>query len=523
MEKGRTMVKVPNRKNVITTSDGRFVTLRHDLTSLPGILRGTVNLPQLILMGAGLLFCLVTMFYADMTVTGPFSVLLWDALLDGKPFSFYGMCLSSGIAPEGAVYDIGLYVVFAVWNLPVWILYRFAGISLTAPGALLWYKLLPTIAVLVSVNVVREIAEVLGMERKVAMEAGVFFLMSSMVILPVFVTAQYDSMPLYCILKGVLWYLKDIKGDKSAAEDGVYRNSERTIGGKKAHFYYLLWFAFSLVLKPLGILILFLFIILREKRMIGIILELVQGCSLLILCKVLCSVSEDYRNSTGGFLQQHLPDLLQAQVDGGYGAISVFALGLVLLYIAAYLYDGTEKSALENGRMAVVLSYGIWAVFCAFGNMTPYWTIYLAPFLVLTMWLSGVKREQMLLVDLIGELCLVIVMIMKFSWVYGGEKTFAYLLLKPLCGKILSGERAVTVAGAFRSIGIETYLPVLEAILVAWLAMTGVAAYRNVVQSKNGQITCTGQNVKMRLHLDARILLLFAWMGELLMALKYMI
>lgn len=507
-----------------------------DLQAVPGILRGVLRPFQVLALGAGLLFCLVTMFYADMTVTGPFSVLLWDALLDGKPFSFYGLCLSSGIAPEGAVYDIGLYAVFAVWNLPVWLLHHLAGVSLTAPGALLWYKLLPTAAALAGVNAVREIAGALGAGEQEARESGVFFLLSSMVILPVFVTAQYDSMPLYCILRGVLWYLRE---PEALGEEK-----------RRAHRRCLLWFALSLVLKPLGILILFLLVILREKRLLRIAGEMGKGCSLLLVCKLVCSVSADYRASASGFLAQHLPDLLEARLSGGYGEISLFALGLVLLYLAAYLYDGSEREPEENGRMAVVFAYGIWAVFCAFGNMTPYWTIYLAPFLVLTIGLGGRRRIQLLFADLVGELALVMVLIMKFSWVYGGEKTFAYLLLKPQCGKILSGERAVTVAGALRSLSIETYLPVLEAILVGWLLMTGIAAYRNVTgrpaavrQQGAAQLRETGQPAgrggskercrvseeesaweqrAVRHHADVRILLLFAWIGELLMGLRYM-
>lgn len=486
-----------------------------DLRALPEILRGVLRPLQAVALGAGLLFCLVTMFYADMTVTGPFSVLLWDAIFGGEPFHFYGLCLSSGIAPEGAVYDIGLYAAFAVWNLPVWVLHRLAGVGLTAPGVLLWYKLLPTAAALAGVNAVREIAGELGAGKREAMESGVFFLLSSMVVLPVFVTAQYDSMPLYCILKGVLWYLRE--GRKETPEEEK----------KRAHRRYLLWFALSLVLKPLGILILLLFIVLKEKRLLYILAELAKGCSLLLACKLLCSLSADYRASASGFLAQHLPDLLEARLDGGYGEISIFALGLVLLYLAAYLYDSDGKRPEEIGRTAVVFAYGIWAVFCAFGNMTPYWTIYLAPFLVLAIGLGGKRRMQLLLADLVGELSLVIVLIMKFSWVYGGEKTFAYLLLKPLCGRILSGERAVTVAGALRSLGIETYLPVLEAILVGWLLMTGLAAYRSVTgKPENTQRESTPESREQRVirfHMDVRILLLYAWIGELLMGLRYMI
>lgn len=485
--------------------------IRKDIRETWDLLYDVMSLPLLVLMAVSLGFCLVTMYYADMTVTGPFSVMMWDSLLDGKLFSFYGNCLSSGIAPEGAVYDIGLYLVFAVWNFPVWILNRLAGLGLTSVPSLLWYKILPALFVWMSVNTVRELAKELGAENHAASCAGLFFLLSSMTILPVFVTAQYDSIPLYFILKGLLSYL---------------REDER----EQKEFY--MWFAVSLILKPLGILILFLLILLKEKNLFHIIADLFRGCWLLILCKVLCSISPDYRVSTGGFLEKHLPDLLQAEISGGYGAVSIFVLGLAVLYLAAYFYDGTSKTCIENRRMAVLFGYGIWAFFCAFGNMTPYWTIYLAPFLVLTMYLGGEKRKHLLLADLVGELCLSVILILKFSWVYGGERTFAYLVLKPLCGRILSGESAVTVAGALRSLGAEEYLPVLEGILLAVLLMTAICAYRSIRDmGENENITEPESYVlagKLRVnvlncHIGVRVLLIYGWIMMLLMALKYMV
>lgn len=474
-------------------------------------LREAMSLPELLLLLPGLGFCLVTMYYADMTVTGPFSVILWDSLLDGRLFSFYGNCFASGIAPEGAVYDIGLYLIFAVWNFPVWILNRLAGLGLTSVPALLWYKILPVLFVWMSANTVRELAEELGTAKKAASCAGVLFLLSSMVVLPVFVTAQYDSIPLYFILKGLFSYLRKDEGE------------ERRFYG---------YFAISLILKPLGVLILFLLILLREKNLFRIFVDLVRGCWLLILCKALCAISPDYRASTGGFLEKHLPDLLQAELPGGYGAVSIFVLGLAAVYLAAYFYDGTTKNSSENGRMSVLFSYGIWALFCAFGNMTPYWTIYLAPFLVLTFFLAGERRTSLLLADLVGELCLEIILIFKFSWVYGGEKTFSYLLLKPLCGKILRGERAVTVAGAFRNLGVEAYLPVLEGVLLAFLLMTALCTYQSIraLGAKESipepeQTAFVGSlrvNV-LRCHIGVRILLIYGWILLLMMAFKYMI
>ena len=97
-----------------------------------------------------LLVCFFTMYYADITVTSRFSLIFLDSLFDGSPLSFYSNALASGIAPEGAVYDIGMYIIFAVWNLPVWILQKTARLNAMSVGALLWVKLLPVLCAFLS-------------------------------------------------------------------------------------------------------------------------------------------------------------------------------------------------------------------------------------------------------------------------------------------------------------------------------------------------------------------------------------
>ena len=78
---------------------------------------------------SALLFSFLTMYYVDITVTSQFGLVFIDSLFDLKPFGFYANALNTGIAPEGAVYDIGAYVIFGIWSVPVWILNRLFGVS----------------------------------------------------------------------------------------------------------------------------------------------------------------------------------------------------------------------------------------------------------------------------------------------------------------------------------------------------------------------------------------------------------
>ena len=505
---------------------------------LPSLLSSVLKPWELAVMAAALLFCTVTMFYADMTVTGPFGVLLWDSLFDGKFLSFYANCLESGIAPEGAVYDIGIYVIFAIWNLPVWILNKLTGMSLTSVFALLWYKLLPVLYTLASVVLVRDIAAQLGISKKSADAAGVVYLLSATVVMPVFSTAQYDTITVWFILMGLKCWMRDegteagsarrqgaCPGDDHLQEDSLDNDRpQKACPFRMLGRSYLFWFALSLITKPMGILILFLLVVLREKKPLRIIAQLLKGCSLLLVCKLVYSFSDGYRNSAMSFQGNQLESLMSISVEGSYGAISLFILGLVIVYVAAYLYDGERK-----GQLAVVLGMAVWALLCLFGNMTCYWTIYLSPFLVLSVFLSGRGRDRLLLLDWIGETCLTILLILQCSWVYGGEKTYTYLLLKPLCGRILSGESQVTVAGLLRTLHLDSLTPAMMAVVAGVFLTTGIAALRSIrrdeiEEEESVVFSLAGEEyTELRCQILLRILMVFVWILLTLAALYYMI
>ena len=410
---------------------------------------------KIILMVPMLLFCFLTMYYADITVTGQYGLVFLDSLFDKKLLSFYSNALASGIAPEGAVYDIGTYIIFGIWSIPIWILNKFTGVSVLSVGGLLWLKGLLILFLVGSIKVILLIASDLGFSLKRANEISQIFLLSSTVFFPVFVVAQYDVIPLFFMLLGIHSYMQ---------------NNRK---------YFLLFFAISMTIKPLTILILFLLILLKEKNLIKIGWSLIEGSSLMLLCKMLYSTNEAYRKSCSGFLGKNLPNLLKVSLDGGYGKISVFFMILILIYISAYMNNESGDS-LKMKRITVIRIFAVWAAFCVFGTMAPYWTIYMAPFAVFTVFMNEKNLNRMLFIDFVGNVALSILLIMDYSWVYGGDKTYAYLLLKHFCGKVLNGGQGTTVAGILRHLSIQGIMPVIEAILTAWLLYIIYITYKTV-------------------------------------------
>ena len=428
---------------------------------------------DVVLTFLALVFSFFTMYYADITVTGQYGLTFWDSLFDGKLLSFYENALSNGVAPEGAVYDIGTYIIFGIWQLPVWILNKILGVSALSVGALLWLKLLPALFLILTTYETAELASKIGINDTFKAQTGILFLTSLLTYLPVMAVAQYDVIPLYFMVKAINAYME--RDDKK--------------------FY--LNFAISMTVKPLTILALFALIILREKNVIRIIIDLVKGSILMILCKVIYSTNEAYKLSCSGFLQKNMPSLFDSSVDmGRLGSASLFIVGLMLVYLIAYFdnsfVDGTHKDGdgegvLYENKAALLYVFAVWAVFVAFASATCYWTIYMAPFAIVVCFMCGNNTSKALLVETIMECMLTVLMVLSFSWVYGGDMTYGYLTLKGFCSKAIAGEDGKTVAGLMNwIISADELAPAIGGVFVACLSIIGIIAYRNIVKASNG-------------------------------------
>lgn len=438
---------------------------------------------DLILFLLGILFCFLTMYYWDITVTSRFSLIFIDSLFDGKFLSFYDNALSSGIVVEGAVYDIGFYLIFALWGLPVWILQKVVGLDPMSVGSLLWFKCLLLVFVAGSFAAFRRILTEVGYEKEVRDSAGLMYLLSPLLIFPVLVSAQYDIIPLYFILEGISCYLQ----------------------GKKKSF--LILSAVAMTTKPFAILPAVALILLREKKIRRILLDVVCSLIPMMLLKMLYSLSPGYRESCGNFLAGMLPALLNVSVELGNVQVSVFVLGLIAIYIYAYAQKETGRPV-EDHRRALLVVGGVWAVFCLFVNvnMNPYWSVYLAPFLVMAVFMNGTNLNLSLILELVFHICLTILFVLKFTWVYGGSNMFEYLLLKPLYHSLMGDQDGVTVAGILRKLMMEELRPALGAALVASIGgifLLAAKGLRTGVSEPDGKMDVW--------HVRARIAFVYVW------------
>lgn len=431
---------------------------------------------EIFLVGFIFIFIFMTMFYADITVTAQFSLTLIDSLFDGKFASFYNNALATGIAPEGAVYDIGIYIVFAVWGLPIWILNKLLGVSALSVGSLLWFKLLLVIFALGSEIVIEKIAAEINVNQNLA---GKLYIFSPLLIFPVLVVAQYDIIPIFFMLNGVMYAIQEDK-----------RKS-------------LIHFAISFTMKPFALLTFLVVLLVKEKNIFNILKAGILSIIPLVVCKGIYMLNPVNNASNNTFLMSMTHKLFDVSIDVGNGRVSIFCLFLFVICIVAYRKK-TQNDKVRDGRWIIWLLLLVWMDFCIFTSAYPYWIVYFSPFLILVTLYNISELDFALVMELAGSVGIIILMTLEYSWVFGGENTFKYLLLK----QMVSNEKMHSVKDILCVFKFDSLEPPIFAATIAALASVAYLGY-----TKIGANTDSVLDIKLvnKWHWIGRIALLYGW------------
>ena len=327
----------------------------------------------------------------------------------------------------------------------------------------------------------KRIALRLGFEEKVGQYICYLSGLSLLFVFPILVTAQYDIIPIAFMFYGIQKWMEHDE--------------------KKC----LLSFSLAFIMKPIAILIYVVLLLLEEKRIRYIMLKAAVSMMPLCICKGIYLLNPANSDSNNIFLAGIIANLLKVSIPAGSGGFSLFFLACAAIYIAAYLYKMNGNIKID-GKMFIWLGFLLWASFCLFLEAAPYWVVYLAPFLVLVLFYNEQRINTSLLLDLIINIGIIASMIISFSWVYGGEKTFSYLVLKPIYDSIDSAN-IPTVCGALKRLQLTEFQSLINSVVIAAVGAIACLSYRGI-QKENSD----GKVQIEKWHIRIRIVALYGWM-----------
>ncbi|KQO09817.1 hypothetical protein ASF06_06055 [Agreia sp. Leaf244] len=372
---------------------------------------------------------LVTFLYADAKTTFEHSFNFLDSVLAGRPQDFYQIAIENSTFGHPAVYDVPIYAIFALWNLPTYVLHHLTGFDyLNSLPAELWLKLMIVIFALAAARLMVAIAKTLGMTAARAKWVAFYFLSSMGLFIPVFVIVQYDIISITLMLAGLLAYL---------------RGNTRS---------FLLWFLAANTLKLFGLFIFIPLVLLREKRLPRAFVQILIGVAGLLLCRLLYRGNLAYVVSTAGFNETMLARLRTAGFDWQANlSAPLFVIFLVGLVIFAYAKRTSSQRELQ--AFALYIAFAGFLVFCALVPLNTYWIALVAPFAVLIIFANPRHLTLNSLLEVsIGASLFVIYALVGYS-IYN-----SYLFTDLLFGRLVPGadpQRFASPAEIFKALGVD--------------------------------------------------------------------
>jgi len=405
----------------------------------------------LLLIVAILFVCFI---YSDILITTKHSMNFWSGLYYGRPMNFYlinhnlviDQYLNLFTMPS---YDFPIFIIFAVWNFPLWIAQFVFHIQITdSLICLFWLKSILVVFLGLSVFVIKKICVEVGIIKKNIPWLIFMFMSSPLLLISMFIMSQYDIIAIFFMLLGVLMFIK---------------------GNMK---WFIIWFAIAIPLKMFALFIFIPLVLLNNKKILQIIRNLFLGLLPFAGVKLLSSFMPMYKESTSGFSIDMLSRLFADVIGVNFGGVSLFSICLVAIAIFCYSKVLSDKD--ERSRYAIYVPFIVFASFFAFVQFHPYWIILIVPFLAIMIFQNMKRFKINILLDIALSVSFIFSTIIIYPWCYG-PFVVQRMLIPKLFGSTYGTELGQhDILSILTRFDIPRYMPFLLAIFVVSLAALAI-------------------------------------------------
>lgn len=294
--------------------------------------------------------------HPDIVETANHSYVLLESIFSGRFMHFYGDVIARGSGLyyiNNAHYNIVIYLLFAIAELPVFIVCKL--FSVTVSEALLYFigKLVSAGFFVGCLVVIRRVAKELGLSESDSRISSLFMALWPPAFMSVLIMGQYDSLCLFFTLLGFLLWLRG--------------NHTRSA----------LWFGLGAACKFFPLLLFIPLLLLTEKRILHILKYGVLSLWLVLPTTLLFwGRTGDMGAFNGAMVGRLFSAKLPAALD-----MPLFPVLFLLLCFVAYLWCPQKE---EYKRIGLWLCLAVFGVFFLLVSWHPQWVILLAPFVILT-------------------------------------------------------------------------------------------------------------------------------------------
>lgn len=372
-------------------------------------------------------------YYTDLPFSSSAGIRLWNCLTEGNLSSFYDSWyggVANSALPNGSAggsYDIMIYVIFALYNFPLWVWEKITGLSF-----LLFYPLrVYTKGIIwlfsgVSAYFIYKIALLCKVPKENAIWAPVIFLSSGIFFAAEVTIGGYDIISVAFTLLGIYGYLK------------------------KDNKCFMASFAVAIATKLFAFWIFVPLLLLKEKKIWKLIVNGALSISLIVIPKIYFAVASKHRmieqiqqmavETSGDSASAATADvsgatamvndviahsdivnnsLFPTDYTATYTFFSIKNLPLVFvgmfaIWICCYLIRRELKE-----REVIYLCGLVMGIFITTVKIHPYWGILLVPYLALIVVMNPLRIKDNLLLESLISIGYVINKAILYPWCFG--------------------------------------------------------------------------------------------------------
>lgn len=415
-----------------------------------------------------ILSAMLLFYYTDISDTLDNSVVFVKSVISGRVHQFYSFAIEN-MHPDtvyAANYDILIYIIFAIWNLPVIAAHFLWGLDyMNSMWALIWCKGLIVVTLVGISYFMCKIDRHFQEEGETLPFSWTSLLFTSpIVFLSGFIALQYDCIMLFFITAGLYYY----------------------VSGKYKRF--LLFFYLAVPLKLFAVFLLLPLILLKEKNLLRAGLQFGGSFVFPSLLKWFYLNDNAYAALIGTQNRDAAGLIRNATISIGHVQFNVFIAVYMVICVFCYLYNKIE----EDKYAAVYVGACVYSAVILLIPIRSYWVILAEPFLLL---LVCIKREKFPVNLLIhtGAGFAALIYYIYDHWIYSWRGMSTRLAADRLLTRPEHAKYG-TVRIFLDSLSIADYIPLLRTVFI-----TGVLLllWINRPRSKHFQ----------PLHLDWKILM----------------
>lgn len=363
--------------------------------------------------------------YNDIADSAANGIKFWNCLTDGTLPLFYSKRYT-GV--EGTIlsqsgrggYDFALYLIFAVYNFPLWIWEKLSGHSFVE---FIWsreyIKGISWIFIGICSYLLYKLAVICGIDEEEAKWCPFLFMSSAIFFHAEVIMGGYDVISLAFTLLGLCAYLQ---------------------GNDKG---FVLSFAVAIAMKYFALWLFIPLVLLKEKRIWRIIVYGIEGISVVVIPKILFAIASNlYRqNNVGIVVASAVGGAAQA---GGteVSAMSLISHGDIVIdgalfpdsYIAQYTFLSLPENSLVligmcmiwlwcylckkqlSAQKLIYLCAATMSIFVLAVKQHPQWCILIVPYLVLIIMFHPEKMKDNLILEGVYSLGYLLNKSIMYSW-----------------------------------------------------------------------------------------------------------